>query len=413
MAARLTDAHIRNTKPKNKPYKLTDGNGLVLLVKPNGKRAWRYRYRINGKENMYAIGNYPQIGVKEARVARDQARKLVEQGKHPARDRRADRQRVLLAAANTFEGVASEWIDQNRDRWSAGYLRQVQSVLAQDVYPRIGRIPISEVKPPDLLKILKSMAERDAKTVSILVRQWCSAIFRYAVATLRADVDPTSALRGAVRRNPVRHKQAMKVSEISELCRKLDEKAGTPQVRIALKLLLLTFVRPGELRQAQWAEFDLEAKEWRIPRERMKMREPHIVPLSNQAVGLLKELRSIEPARSHLFPNQREPSRVMSPTTLNRFLERIGYGGKFSAHGFRATASTILNEKGYKPDVIERQLAHRERNQVRASYNHATYLPERREMMQHWADFVSAQEDMKVRAGVHQSFGRPRTSGGR
>lgn len=395
MAARLTDSHARNAKPKDKPYKLTDGNGLLLLVKPNGKKQWRYRYEIRGKENMFAVGDYPQLGLKQARELRDWARKLVKQGKHPSQQRRADRFVEVEASSNTFAAVAREWIGKHEGKWSPYYLNQVRTILANDVFPIIGKLPLQDVKPAHVFKLLKNVADRGAPTVALLIRQVCSAVFRYAVVTLRAEYDPCASLKGAVARKPVRHKAALTKEEIGGLLENVDLSNGTPWVRISIKLLLMTFVRPGELRRAEWSEIDIGKAEWRIPAEHMKKREPHVVPLSRQALNLLHELQSISQDRPQLFPNRRDPKRVMSQTTMNRYLERIGYKGKFSAHGFRATASTLLNEMGYRPDVIEKQLAHRERNQVRASYNHASYMEERRAMMQEWADFVDAQRDGK------------------
>lgn len=390
MPARLTDSHARNARAKAKPYKLTDGNGLFLLVKPNGKRCWRFRYRIDGVENLFAVGDYPQLGLQQARQARDQARELVNRGIHPAHQRKADKLTTAIAARDTFDFVAREWIERNRVNWTAYYTRQVETVLTNDVLPHIGKLPIGSVKPAHLLEIMNRVANRGAETIAILVRQWCSAIFRYAVATLRAESDPAAVLKGAVRREKVKHKEPIAAKELGKLTRAIDDSQTTAAVRIALKLLLLTFVRPGELRGASWEEFDFDSREWRIPKERMKMREAHLVPLSEQACVLLNELKSIATSVVLLFPNVRDPQRAMSPTTLNRALERMGYQGKFSAHGFRATASTLLNEMGYRPDVIERQLAHRERNSVRASYNRASYLPERRALMQDWANFIDA-----------------------
>jgi len=391
MASRLTDAHARNAKRRPRPYKLPDGGGLHLLVTPGGSKLWRFRYRLGGVENTFAVGEYPLVGLQQAREARDAARRLVKEGIHPAHNRANRRSETLIAAANTFEAIAREWIDQHRLRWSSYYLNQVETVLPNDVFPTIGRFPIKAVTAHQLLAIMQRVAKRGAPSVAILIRQWSSAIFRYATATLRADTDPASALKGAVTKPKVKHKLALKVKEIGVLSKQLDCAGGTEEVRIALKLLLLTFVRPGELRGAYWTEFDIEAAEWRIPAERMKMREPHTVPLSYQAIELLCKLREMGGHGPQLFPNIRDPKRIMSPTTLNRFLERIGYAGKFSAHGFRATASTALNEMNYRTKVIERQLAHRERNTVRAAYNHASYMPERRRMMQEWADFVDAQ----------------------
>ncbi|MBY4596701.1 tyrosine-type recombinase/integrase [bacterium BD-1] len=392
MPARLTDTAVRNAKPREKAYKLTDGGSLFLLVTPTGSKLWRYRYRLAGAENLFAVGEYPAMGVQQAREARDAARRLVKEGIHPAQHRRASRLVTATEAANTFEAVAREWIEQNRAHWSAYYARQVETVLTGDVFPEIGGLPIRAVTSAQVLAILKEIEKRGAPSIALLVRQWVSAIYRYAVATLRADVDPASALRGAVRKPKTQHKRPLTKKELALFLAKLEESQSGLQVSTALHLLLLTFVRPGEVRGARWKEFDLDAAEWRIPAERMKMREPHIVPLSRQAVRLLRTLREETGNRPQLFPNARDPKRDMSPTTLNRALERMGYAGHFSAHGFRATASTLLNEMGYRPDVIERQLAHRERNRVRASYNQASYMAERKKMMQDWANFLDALE---------------------
>lgn len=390
MPARLTDTAIRNAKPREKAYKLTDGGSLFLLVTPAGSKLWRYRYRLGGSENLFAIGDYPALGLLQAREARDAARRLVKEGIHPSQHRRATRLVAATEAANTFEAVAREWIEQNRSHWSAYYARQVETVLTGDVFPQIGGLPLRAVTSAQILGILREVEKRGAPSIALLVRQWVSAVFRYGVATLRADLDPASALRGAVRKPKTQHKRPLSRKELGVFLAKLEDSQSGLQVATALRLLLLTFVRPGELRGARWSEFDLEAAEWRIPAQRMKMREPHVVPLSRQAVRLLRELKAEAVSRPQLFPNLRDPKRDMSPTTLNRALERMGYAGHFSAHGFRATASTLLNEMGYRPDVIERQLAHRERNRVRASYNQATYMAERKKMMQDWSNFLDA-----------------------
>ncbi|WP_460824375.1 tyrosine-type recombinase/integrase [Lysobacter olei] len=386
----MTDAAIRSARPKPKPYKLADGNGLFLMVSPTGAKLWRYRYRIGGSENLFAIGAYPEVSLQLAREQREAARRLVKEGIHPAKHRKAARLVSAAEAANTFEAVAKEWIAQNRTHWSAYYCRQVETVLTNDVFPQVGGLPMRSVTAAHLLAILKAIEAREAPSIALLARQWVSAIFRYAVATLRADVDPAAALRGAVRKPKTRHKRPLSRNELALFVERVNATESGTLVRTALQLLLLTFVRPGELRSARWSEFDLDSAEWRIPAERMKMREAHTVPLSWQSVKLLQDLRPFSGCRAQLFPNLRDPQRDMSPTTLNRALERMGYKGDFSAHGFRATASTILNELGYRPDVIERQLAHRERNRVRASYNQASYMPERKKMMQDWADYLDA-----------------------
>lgn len=382
----LTDVQIRTAKPDSKPQKLTDGNGLYLEVRPTGTKLWRYRYRIAGKENVYALGEYPTVGLAAAREARQDARKLVKQGIHPSHARHRTKAARISENADTFEAVAKEWMEKTMPSWTPYYQRQVVSMLEANVFPHIGRLPIRTVTAAQLLQIVRVTGKR-APTVAILVRQWCSAIFRYGIATLRADNDPTAALRGSIVRPRVEHRKPLGKADVRPFMKALDNYQGLAWTATAMRLLMLTFVRPVELRAAEWKEFDLEAAEWRIPAGRMKMRESHIVPLSAQATALLKELKAA--ATSHwLFPNVRRPSTFMSGTTLNRALERMGYGGKFSSHGFRATASTMLNELGYNPDVIERQLAHAPRNKVRASYNRAEYLAERRKMMQGWADYL-------------------------
>jgi integrase len=404
----LTDAKIRNTKPGDKPIKLTDGGGLYLEVRTTGAKLWRYRYRIAGKENVFAVGEYfndkrgGHISLDDARGERDKARALIKQGIHPAHNRQAARLATNAENANTFEAVAREWIAKKKQGWTPYYLRQVERFHETDVFPYVGNLPIRNVTAAHLLEIVRRIEGRGAETVALLVRQWASAIFRYAVATLRADADPAAALKGAIHRPKVEHHKPLSRDQIADFVKALDSYGGYRTTVIALRLMLLTFVRTVELRGALWTEIDLDRAEWRIPAERMKMREPHIVPLSRQAVELLRELHTYTGGRGFMFPNYRNPKTCMTATTLNRALERMGFNGKdsigFSAHGFRATASTILNELNFRPDVIERQLAHAERNKVRASYNQAEYLEERRAMMQQWADLTDemAKDDDKV-----------------
>ena len=412
----LTDAKIRNIKPGSRPIKLTDAGGLYLELRPRGSKLWRYRYRIAGKENVFALGEYakePQgetaaqkrariaygsLTLLEARMERDRCRGMVRQGIHPAHARQALRVAQVAENQNTFEAVAHEWIEQHKPKWSPYYLRQVERFLTADAYPHIGTLPVRSITAAHLLQIVRRAEKRGAATVAVLLRQWCSAIFRYAVATLRADTDPAAALKGAIHRPKVEHCQPLARKDIPAFVAALENYGGYRTTVVALRLALLTFVRTVELRGAEWVEIDLDAGEWRIPAARMKMREPHIVPLSRQAVGLLRELQTLTGGQRLLFPNYRRPKTCMTATTLNRALERMGYGGRFSAHGFRATASTILNEMGYRPDLIERQLAHAERNKVRASYNRAEYLTERKQMMQVWADLTDemAKPERKV-----------------
>ncbi len=402
----LTDATIRSTKPGAMPEKLTDGAGLYLEVRPSGAKLWRYRYRIAGKENLFAVGEYVapvareseskadarkaggQYTLAEARAERDRCRQLIKQGIHPAHNRQARRIAQVTENANTFQTIAKEWIEQRRSKWSGYYLKQVENTLKVDAYPYIGTLPMRSIGAAHLLEIIKRAEKRGAETVAILLRQWMSAIFRYAVSTLRADFDPAAALKGAIHRPKVQHAKPLTRKQIPDFLKALETYGGYRTTAIAMRLLMLTFVRTVELRGAEWTEFDLDGAEWRIPAERMKMREPHTVPLSSQAVELLRELHTLTGGQKLLFPNYRRPKTCMTGTTLNRAIERMGYGGKFSGHGFRATASTMLNELGYRSDLIERQLAHAERSKVRASYNQAEYMPERIAMMQAWADLI-------------------------
>lgn len=392
---KLTDTKIRQTKPGDKPIKLQDGNGLYLDIRPSGVRVWRYRYWITPeKDGRYTIGEYPAVSLADARKEREWAREQVKLGNNPTHIREAEKMERMGQSAITFEAVAREWVDQNRGEWSANYLRQYETFMERDVFKKVGAFPIRMVTAAHILEIIREVEKRGAHTIAVLIRQWCGQVFRFAVATLRADSDPTTALQGALKRKPVRHNPPLAKADIPEFIGKLGQYGGYRGTVIAMHLMMLTFVRTVELRMAEWPEFDLEKAEWRIPAERMKMRkkmkvgEVHIVPLSMQAVALLRELQTLSGGQRFLFPNLRSPKRCMTSTTINRSLERMGYAGKFSGHGFRSTASSMLHELGWHSDVIERQLAHAERNAVRAAYNHAEYMDERRAMMQAWADWI-------------------------
>lgn len=393
--ASLTDTKLRNSKPSEKPYKLQDGQGLFLEIRPSGSKFWRYRYwKADGKDGLYTIGEYPDVSLSDARKEREWAREQVKQGLNPTEVKKAERLTRADDNANTFESVAREWIEENKKHWSDRYAKQVEDFLGKDVFPVIGAFPIRMVKASHLLDIIRKVDKRGASSIAVLIRQWAGQIFRYAVSTDRADSDPAAVLAGALKRKPVRHNPPLSKDGIPELIKKLDGYGGYLGTKISIRLMLLTFVRTQELRLAEWIEFDLDAAEWRVPAVRMKMAkhmkpgEVHIVPLSRQAVALLRELHMISGGRPFLFPNLRTPKSCMTGTTINRVLERLGYLGQFSGHGFRTTASTMLHELGFRPEVIEKQLAHAERNKVKAAYNHADYLLERREMMQAWADWI-------------------------
>lgn len=385
----LTDLKIRRSKPDAKAYKIADSGGLYIEIKPTGSKLWRYRYRIAGKENVYALGDYPDVSLSDARTARDQARVLVKQGIHPSHVRQAEKLSNIADGANTFQHIAEEYAEQKARKWSEKYAGQFKRAMTANVYPYIGKLPIKQVTSAHLLEILRRMDKSGAPTYAIMVRQWCSSVFRYAASTMRADTDPAAALKGAITRPDIDHARALSPEEIKDYLERLGKFGGNRTTSIALELLLLTFVRTAEIRQAEWKEVDLKGGQWQIPGSKMKKKRVHVVPLSVQAVGLLKELQYITGNGRWLFPNTRRPHDVMSATTVNRALEYLGYPtGQVTGHDFRATASTRLYEMGYPEAHIEIQMAHAKKNKTAAAYNHAQYLPERIRMMQDWSDYV-------------------------
>lgn len=400
----LTDTKVRQAKPADKSYRLPDGNGLYLEVRPTGAKFWRYRFEMPpGRESIHTIGQYGDVSLADARAARDWAKAQVKAGRNPNQVKEDEKRRGMVEAAATFRAVSEEWLETAALEWSPGYADQIRDVFAADVYPQIGHMPVREILPVDVLAMLRLIEARGASTIALLARQRCSSVFRFAVATLRADMDPCATLAGALKRKPVRHHPHLTRDQIPALLGKMADYGGYLPTKAALRLLLLTFVRTGELRQAEWSEFDLSGDKigfgwpsWVIPPTRMKMRRPHIVPLARQVVAVLTDLQAITGGQKYLFPNLRRPSTCMTITTVNRALERMGFGGQFSGHGFRGTASTALHEMGYPTDHIEAQLAHA-RQGVKAAYNHALYLEDRRKMMQDWADFIDGLDDQAAR----------------
>jgi integrase len=402
----LSDTRIRNAKAQDAPYKLTDAKGLYLEVRPTGAKLWRYRYRIGGKENVYALGEHAkapdgesaeeagsrkeagQFTLEEARIERVRLRGLVRQGIHPVQVKRAQNALQNAESANTFETLGREWLAKMKPHWSAGHHDQVKTVLEGDVFPSVGALPVRQVSARMIGGIMESVEARGAAVTAINIRQWASAIFALAVRKQAVDGDPTGVLKGHVKRPVVKHKTPLTQTQIPEMVQRLGNAGAYPVTKIALRLLLLLFVRPGEMRRAEWSEFDLGRAEWTIPAAKMKKREVHVVPLPAQAVALLRELHKFTGGQRWLFPNHRRPHQCMSDTTLNQALRRIGYENKFSAHGFRATASTMLHEMGHDERLIDEQLAHKERNRTKASYNQYRWIKERRAMVQQWADMI-------------------------
>jgi len=388
---KLNNTQILNAKALKTPYKLTDGEGLYLLVTPQGSKHWRLRYRLAGKENVFAIGTYPVIGLSEAREKKIAAKKLIAQSIHPAHNRKLEKIRKTHEHSNSFEAVAKEWLSNQADSWTPRTIQQRKSILERDVYPEIGTLPIRQVTPAHVLAILKKIEAR-APSIAVIANQLIGAISRYAVATLRADSDPTNPLRGSLKQTQTQHGKPLTPEEIPGFMAALENYSGYFSNKIALKMLMLTLVRTVELLHARWDEFDLDSATWIIPAERMKQRQQHTVSLSSQAVDLLKVLQPLTGKSEYLFPSRSNLSRPVSMGVLWKMVARMGYKGRFSPHGLRATGSTILNEQGFRPDVVERQLAHTERNKARASYNQAEYLEERRAMMQQWADYLDSLE---------------------
>ncbi len=385
---KLSDTTIRNAKPTAKPVRMFDGGGLYLEVAPSGGKLWRLKYRIADKEKRLAIGTYPDVGLKLARQRRDEARELIAQGIDPSAAKQAEK--ASRAAAEAFETVAREWFETQRGEWVDSHADKIIRRMERDVFPWIGKRPIAEIAAPEILAALRRIESRGAIETAHRALTNVGQVFKYAIATGRATMNPARDLSPALRPTTEKHHASITdPTKIGGLLRAIDDYTGTPVVRAALQLAPLVFVRPGELRQAEWAEFDLDAGEWRIPAARMKARELHIVPLAPQAVTILREIQALTGDGRFVFPSARGPRRPMSNVAVLAALRRMGYtADEMTGHGFRSMASTLLNEQGWHRDAIERQLAHGERNKVRAAYNYAQHLPERRKMMTAWADYL-------------------------
>jgi integrase len=382
----LTATRIRNAKPANKPLRLFDGGGLYLELTPSGARYWRLKYRYAGKEKRLALGVYPEVTLAEARQRREEGRAILRNGGDPAAVKRA--QREAIKAGESFGTIAIEWMGKQKAILAAVTFAKAQWMLG--LVASLDTIPIADITPADVLAALRRIEATGTHETAHRVKSRVGQVFRYAVVTGRAQSDPTAALRGALA--PVVSKSRAAVTDpaaVADLLRALQGYAGQPATAAALKLAPMLFVRPGNLRAMEWAELDLDAAQWRIPAGKMKMRESHVVPLPSQAVAILRELHPLTGRGRYCFPSLRTSDRPMSENTINTALRRLGFDkDTMTAHGFRAMASTRLNELGWAPDVIERQLAHGERNKVRAVYNRAQYMAEREKMMQAWADYL-------------------------
>lgn len=402
---KLTDTACKAAKPKERPYKLADGGGMYLEVMPHGSRLWRLKYRMHGKEKRLSLGAYPETTLAEARAQRDAARKLLKAGADPSQNRKDEKLQARQNADNTFRAVALEWHEHFKTRWTERYGVHLLRRMEMDLFPEIGSRPIGSITPPQLLDAMRKIESRGAHEIARRALQICGQVFRFAIVTGRAERDPAADLRGALKPATHSHYAALDSKDLPEFLQALERNDARlyPQTRHAVRLLMLTFVRTSELIQAKWDEFDLEHAEWVVPAARMKMRKPHIVPLSRQAVALLKAQKA-ETAHLNtdwLFPNAVRPKKSMSNNTILFALGRLGYRGKATGHGFRALAMSTIKEKlHYRHEVVDRQLAHAPKSKIDAAYDRAAFLDERKKMMQHWSDYLDvAASQGKVVAG--------------
>jgi integrase len=389
-AMALTELIIRKSKAGAKTISMGDGNGLWLVIFPHGSKLWRFKYKFLGKETSLSLGSYPEISLSEAREKQSDARKLLQNQINPSTARKEEKQLAKFRQNNSFRAVAEEWHATNLRKWTTEHGKKLWRRLEIHILPTLGNRPISEISALDLLEVLRRVEKLGKTETTHRALHYCTSIFRYAVLTRRMNYNPASDLQGALKPHSGTHFPTITQRQIPEFFARLDEANTSELNRLAIKFLMLTMVRQGELRLAKWGDFDFRAKEWRIRPETTKMRTLHHVPLSIHALELLAAIKKISGEAEYVFPSQQNKKNAyMSENTINKVLHRIGYKGELVGHGFRSLASTILNENGFRPDVIERQLAHMPRDQVRAAYNRAEYLPERRKMMHWWDDFLT------------------------
>lgn len=392
MAAKpLTEMQVRNAKASDRTRKLFDGGGLYLEVRPAGSKYWRIKFRVGGKEKSLSFGVYPEVSLAEARKRRSAAREQLRDGMDPSQARKREKREAKLAADNSFQAIAAQWLDKMAGEWKSSHLQRVTESFNRDVFQAIGSTPIANVGFGEIRDIIRSIEKRDALDIAGRVKQRIAAVFRFAMEEELVAANPARELKVTLRGRRVTHRHAISREELPAFLAKMQDFPGGTETLLATRLLMLTFVRTGELREAKWSEVEFDTATWRIPAERMKMGQPHIVPLSTQAVEAFRQIHEITGHGELIFRSPNKPRQAISENAVLFALYRMGYRGKMTGHGFRALASTTLNEMGWSPDVIERQLAHVEGNQVRAAYNRAQYLDERRRMMQAWADFIDSQ----------------------
>lgn len=383
---KLTARQIDTAKPREKAYKLADGGGMYLEVFPNGTKSWRLKYRIAGKEKRVVFGTYPLLTLAEARIKCSEAKKLLSEGGDPGQQKQDLKAARILAVNNSFELIALEWHEHKKPSWSKGYADDILEYLKKDVFPYIGKRPVADINTKEMLEVLRKMEKRGVLDKLKKTRQACRQIFTYAVISGRAEHNPVSDLVGVLKAPKQKHFPHLTVDEVGEFLWHLEQYSGSRITQIATQLLMLTGLRTIELRSAEWREIDFEKRLWQIPVARMKMKRPHIVPLSNQALLLLNELKIITGGFLFVFPGRNDSRKSMSEASINQVIKKLGYAGKATGHGFRHTLSTILHEQGFDSAWIETQLAHTDRNTIRGTYNHAQYLDGRRDMMQWYAN---------------------------
>lgn len=386
----LNDIQCRNAKPQAKPYKLTDSKGLYLEVKPNGVKAWRYRFKLADKESVFAVGEYPAIPLVDARKKREEARDLVKRGINPAHNRQQEKIKRVQEDANTFEAVALKWLALKD--WEEVTKNRRLDMLKRVVFPSIGALPVKQVKSKMLLAVLKAAADKNGVSVMSEAKRTIYGIFSLALEDEMVEGNPVLEWELSLPKNKTQHKRALADEEIGQLLRDLDGYQRNFQTVAAFRLMWLTLCRPSEAIEAQWSEFNLDAAIWRIPAERMKKRKEHVMPLPTQAVAVLRSMHGVTGRHVHVFPNRDDRTKPMTDAAMRQALKNMGWSGKYSPHATRTTGSTKLNEMGYSSDWIEKQLAHAEVNAVRRTYNYADYMNDRAKMMQHWADFIGGLE---------------------
>ena len=392
----LTDVKIRNAKPKQKPYKLGDGDGLHLLVRSNGAKYWQFRYQFAGKEKTASFGAYPKVRLAEARQRRAEAERLLRDCVDPNAKKKQDKLDLIYRDRNSFGAVAEEWLERNCDSWSERYTKEINSRLANHLLPSLGQRAIADIKPLEVLTVIQRLERRGKTEMSHRILQICKSVCDFAVITGRLENNPTASLAKALKRHKVTHYPIIPVQEIPEFLSALDNLKAGEQSKLAFRILLYTAVRTCELRYSKWSDVDFQAREWRIRAEVMKMRSEHIVPLSRQVLEFFRQLHDLTGHSEWLVPTQcGYVHKVMCENTINVMIKKMGYKGRIVGHGFRSLFSTVLNEHGFRIDAIERQLAHVDSSKVRAIYNRAEYLEERRELMQFWADFLESKQVAK------------------